>query len=201
MIGYLKGEIIEINDNVVLINVNNVGFKVTLPSFDVYDEVEGSEMVLYTYLNVKEDALDLYGSKDKKVIEVFKRLIEVSGIGPKVAMGILSKLEVNDIICAIIEENVALISTCPGVGKKTAERLVLELKDKLTKQGFGLENNNSGKTTKISKNKDEEKQVKDEAYEALLNLGYKRSDAKNIIDKIYESGMTLDELIKKSLTR
>ena len=197
MIGFLRGELIEIDENVALINVNNIGFRVTMPQMELYDELEGSEITVYTYLNVKEDALDLYGSKDKKVIELFKRLIEVSGIGPKVAMGILSKLEVNEIICAIIDANVALISTCPGVGKKTAERMVLELKDKLTKTEIGVsakENNKTGDNAK-------ENVVKEEAFEALINLGYKRSDAKSIIEKVYESYMKVEDVIKKALTR
>lgn len=196
MIGFLKGEILDIEDNTALINVNNIGFRVTMPALDLYDEIEGSEITVYTYLNVREDALDLYGSKDKKVIALFKRLIEVSGIGPKVAMGILSKLDVNDIVYAIIKEDVNLISTCPGVGKKTAERLVLELKDKLIKDGHSVDD----KSTKV-KAREENKEIKDEAYEALLNLGYKRADAKSIIEKVYEDNMSLEDLIKKALTR
>lgn len=197
MIGYLKGELIEIEDNVALINVNNIGFRVTMPQMELYDELEGCEITVYTYLNVKEDALDLYGSKDKKVIELFKRLIEVSGIGPKVAMGILSKLDVNDIICAIIDSNTTLISTCPGVGKKTAERMVLELKDKLTKTELGTNAKENKKSTNIS----QENVVKEEAYEALINLGYKRSDAKSIIEKVYENDMKVEDVIKKALVR
>lgn len=196
MIGYIKGELIEIDENVALINVNNIGFRVTMPQMELYDELEGCEITVYTYLNVKEDALDLYGSKDKKVIEMFKKLIEVSGIGPKVAMGILSKLDVNDIICAILDSNTTLISTCPGVGKKTAERMVLELKDKLTKLEVG---------TNIKENKniktDNNNTVKEEAYEALINLGYKRADAKSIIEKVYENGMKVEDVIKKALVR
>ena len=198
MIGYLKGEIIDIEENTALIDVNNIGFKVMMPSYDLYDETEGNEITVFTYLNVKEDALDLYGSKDKRVMELFKKLIEVSGIGPKTAMTMLSKFDVNDLICAIINADAKLISTCPGIGLKTAERAVLELKDKLIKQG---ENLKTSKTKTQIKNEEENSQVKDEAYEALINLGYKRQDAKQIIEKVYEEGMTIEEVIKKALIR
>lgn len=198
MIGYLKGEIIDIEDNTALINVNNIGFKVMMPSYDLYDELEGNELEIYTYLNVKEDALDLYGSKDKRVMNLFKKLIEVSGIGPKTAMAMLSKFDVNDLICAIINADAKLISSCPGIGMKTAERAVLELKDKLTKQAEGTD---STKVKEAKKEKEENNKVKEEAYEALINLGYKRQEAKTIIEKVYEEGMTLEDLIKKSLMR
>lgn len=198
MIGYLKGKILDIEDNNVIIDVHDVGYKVCMPNYDVYDEEEGNEIKCYTYLHVKEDALDLYGSKDKKVMELFKRLIEVSGIGPKTAMGILSKFDASDLICAIINADSNMISQCPGIGKKTAERLVLELRDKLMKQNTDLD------TTKVKAakaQKSENNEVKEEAYDALVNLGYKKQDAKQIIEKSYADGMTLEELIKKCLTR
>ena len=102
-----------------------------MPVCELESEKEGSEIEVYTYLHVREDCMDLYGSREKKTIELFKKLIDVSGIGPKVAMGILSKLDANDVIYAILRGDTTTIVSCPGVGKKTAERLVLELKDKL----------------------------------------------------------------------
>lgn len=194
MIGYLKGKIISLEENSVILNVNNIGFKVTMPVCELEKEKENNEIEVYTYLHVREDCMDLYGSHEKKTIELFKKLIDVSGIGPKVAMGILSKLDANDVIYAILRGDTTTIVSCPGVGKKTAERLVLELRDKLLKTNTLTEINEK-------EDKEEKSEVKKEAFEALVNLGYKRQDAKSIVDKTYESGMTLEDLIRKALTR
>ncbi|MCQ2979069.1 MAG: Holliday junction branch migration protein RuvA [Clostridia bacterium] len=199
MIGYLKGNIISIENSECIIDVNNIGFKVMMPSYELAELNEGETVAIFTHLNVREDALDLYGSKDKKVMELFKRLIDVSGIGPKTAMGILSKFDASDLVCAIINADSNLISTCPGIGKKTAERLVLELRDKLMKQG--IEAGDNTKVREAKKAKEENNEVKQEAFDALVNLGYKKQDAKAVIDKSYEDGMSLEQLIKKCLTR
>lgn len=194
MIGHLKGKVYDLGENYLIIDVHDVGYKVTIPQTELLEMREGDEVLLHTYLHVKEDILDLYGSKDEKVIGLFKRLIEVSGIGPKVAMGILSKMIPMDLISAIINSDVTTICSCPGIGKKTAERLILELRDKLMKQG------ETASTTSIKKAK-EDKDVKEECFEALVSLGYKRNESKAIIEKVYKPGMNLEDLIRKALTR
>jgi len=185
MIRYLRGKLVAVDGNNVIIDVNGVGYGVTVPIGDALNMCEGSEVLVHTYLNVREDIMELYGSVDKEVMKLFKKLIDVSGIGPKIAIGILSKVTVNDLITAIVSEDVSFISTCPGIGKKTSERLILELKDKLCLEGGMTSTSNS---------------VKEEAYEALISLGYKKGDSKKIIDKIYKKGMNIEEVIKAALS-
>ena len=137
MIGYLTGKILEIQDGkaVVIPAASGVGYAVSLPTSIRYAELHaGADIALYVYSHIREDAFDLYGFVTRDEKEIFLTLLTVNGIGPKGALGILSKVEIATLVRAILEEDQAALTEIPGIGKKTAERVVVELRDSLRKK-------------------------------------------------------------------
>lgn len=135
MIGFLRGEILENNDNKLLLLTNGVGYAVSVPQSAEYGGLlPGKNLDLYIYTHVREDALDLFGFSTKLEKDLFLSLLSVNGIGPKVAMGILSRVESSTLINAILEGDKESLTQIPGIGKKTAERVVLELADPIRKK-------------------------------------------------------------------
>jgi Holliday junction DNA helicase RuvA len=133
MIGFLRGRVLEKQPNRVLVDVNGVGYEVFIPLSTFYEVGdEGAEVALRIHTHVREDALQLFGFLTVLERQMFERLITVSGIGPKLAIAVLSGLETRDLLAAVQRADIARLTTIPGVGKKTAERIVLELKDRLT---------------------------------------------------------------------
>ncbi len=199
MIEFVKGELAAVEADKAVIDVGGVGFALfmsgqalgKLPS-------AGSQVKIYTYLNVKEDAMQLYGFLTKDDLEVFRLLIGVSGIGPKGALGILSGLTPDELRFAVMSNDVKAISAAPGIGKKTAEKLILELKDKLkiedvlehaAQEGSGQGETNSGGG-----------EVAGEAVQALIALGYGNTEALQAVKKAYVSeDMEVEEVLKAAL--
>ncbi|KKM09216.1 hypothetical protein SY88_19475 [Clostridiales bacterium PH28_bin88] len=134
MIASLRGRLAQVMPDSVVVDVGGVGYQVFVPAKPGRRPALGEEVTLYTHLHVKEDDLQLYGFVDGRQRQVFRLLIEVTGIGPKGALGILSAISGEQLIQAILSENTGLLTKLPGVGKKTAQRLVVELKDKLLKE-------------------------------------------------------------------
>ena len=131
MIAYLKGEIVEILEDRVILEAGNIGYNLFMPMAGVDAILHvGDETKTYTYLNVREDAMQLYGFLTKDDLNVFKLLLGVNGIGPKAALGVLSGLSADELRFAVLADDVKTISKAPGIGKKTAQKLILELKDK-----------------------------------------------------------------------
>lgn len=163
MIGYLKGTLLEKKPSSALIEVNGVGYIVTIP-VSTFLELpdEGSTLALFTYTHVREDILALYGFRTQREKHLFERLLSVSQVGPKVAIAFLSGMTVDDLATAIQRQDIARLSTIPGVGRKTAERVVLELREKMTAVMA-----EEAKTP-------EEKPVREDLISALINLGYHR---------------------------
>lgn len=200
MIGYLKGELTEIKENYVLLEVGNIGYEVHLPSSAIMElPSRGSTIKIYTYLHVREDVIGLFGFLTKDDLEMFKLLITVNGIGPKGALGILSAISADDIRFAVLAEDVKAISKAPGIGSKTAAKLVLELKDK-----FKLENAFEQRII----NQEEKRSgsgifgKKEEAIQALTVLGYSASDALKIVNQIdISEEMTSEEILKLCLKK
>ena len=167
MFNYIIGEIVLKSENSVVVENNSVGFEIfvsqstllSLPSI-------GSVAKIYTYLNVREDEMSLFGFSTLEEKEMFLKLISVSGIGPKVALSILSGIRLSDLSIAIKTEDIKVLSTIKGLGKKTAERIVLELKDKISVIGFNEENVPMLNESAI-----------DEATEALVALGINKNEA------------------------
>ena len=168
MISFLKGDIVEINVDYVLIDVNGIGFQVFVGK--PQDFTYGRSLI-YTYYQVKEDGVSLFGFKTKQEQDLFLRLIDVSGIGPKTASGILGATTVNSLISAIELGNVAFLKKLPSVGPKAAQQIILDLKGKLVMDV------NSNKPSKRS-------DTYSDVYDALRQFGFKVSEIDSVIDKV-----------------
>ena len=189
MIGYLTGKIISLKPTKVLLDVNGVGYAVSI-SINTYENISEKEMVsLFIHTNVKEDSITLFGFFTEPEKQMFELLISITGIGPKLAQSILSGIQTDDLKDAIMRGDVSRIIAVPGIGRKTGERLVLELKNKVDQVS------ETG-TTEIPFS------VKNEAAAALTTLGYNSKVADKIIRDILseDPNLSLEELIKKSLS-
>lgn len=197
MISYLKGILKYIFQDTIIIEVNNVGYQIFVSSHTLTQlPKEGNIIEIYTHMNVREDNISLFGFLTINELDCFNMLINVSGIGPKVALGILSTLRPQDINKAIIIEDINLLTKAPGIGKKTAQRIILELKDKLKINSTFNYDDNLEQYYEASSNS-----VNQEAIEALIALGYSQIDATNSVINVYNENLKLEELIKLSLKR
>lgn len=174
MIAHLRGRIFDKQPNRIIVDVNGVGYDVAVPLSTFYGLGEpGAEIALRIHTHVREDALLLFGFATRLEQELFERLISVSGIGPKVALAVLSGIEPNDLIKAIQRGDLARLTAIPGVGKKTSERIVLELKDRLPLAAH---------TEVPAGGAPEPSDLKDDVLSALMNLGYHRPMAEKAVD-------------------
>ena len=192
MYSYIKGTVEEINLDYIVIDNNNIGYKINVSSNTIKDLHLGNMAKIYTKLIVREDDMSLCGFSTQMELEMFKLLTSVSKIGPKVGLGILSCATPPQLSAYILSEDIAKLSKCPGVGKKTAERIILELKDKVDKDMAEFEAtlfNQAPTGLEL-----------DEALEALLALGYSSTEAKEAVQKFKKDGLKTEDLIKKSLT-
>ncbi|MCJ7552430.1 MAG: Holliday junction branch migration protein RuvA [Ignavibacteriaceae bacterium] len=188
MIGYLKGKIISSKPTQIILDVNGVGYKVGI-SINTFEKIVDKEDVsLFIHTHVKEDSISLYGFFTESEKEMFELLISISGIGPKIALGLLSGISVESLKEAIEEGNIARITAVPGIGRKTAERLVLELRSK-------IEGISAGEFTTVQPS------IKSEAISALTTLGYNVKVAEKVVREllIENSNYALEDLIKKAL--
>lgn len=194
MYAYIYGEIIEKEPENLVIECNHIGYNIhiapgMLPKFPAI----GQMARVYTYTSVREDAFWLYGFTSKDELSLFKLLITVSGIGPKAAMGILSVMDVDTIRLAVISQDAKMIAKAPGVGAKSASRIVLELKDKIKPEDV------------IGKSVDDEEDsvigtLRQEATEALVSLGYTVSDAYKVLQKLdINEDTRVEDVIKMAL--
>ncbi len=185
MISYIEGKIIFRGEKFIIIKTGGIGFKVfVLPDLNL----ENEEIKLFTYLNVKEDALTLYGFLDYKELELFELLISISGIGPKAGLGILSLADTETIKVAIVKNDASVLTRVSGIGKKTAERVILELKNKILISDIGdLED----KSKEISEHSD--------AIDALISLGYNAGEAKNALSRISPEVKDVGERVRMAL--
>lgn len=196
MISYLKGTLAGVEEDKVIVDVGGVGYGVymsgqamgRLPAI-------GSEVKLHTYLNVKEDAMQLYGFLTRDDLSVFKLVIGVNGIGPKGGLGVLSALSPDDLRFAVLANDVKAICAAPGIGKKTAEKLILELRDKL-KFEDALEHIASEVTVGMEVNG----QIQSEAVQALVALGYGSTEALKAVRKVEaDETMEVEDVLKLAL--
>jgi Holliday junction DNA helicase RuvA len=196
MIAYLKGKLAHKDPTYVIIDVGGIGYQVKI-SLQTFSKVKDEEHVtLLTFLHIKEDAHSLYGFKEESEKKLFLNLISISGVGPNTALMMLSSMNTEELEHAILTENAATIQKIKGVGTKTAQRIVLELKDKIKKESILDQTSvNLGFSSKSNK-------IKEEALQALITLGFNKVLAeKNISTVIKNSSaeITLEELIKASL--
>ncbi len=191
MIGRLKGNVVDILDNVVLLDVNGIGYEIEVTSTTLTNlQVSDTETIIFTHFVVREDAHSLYGFANQEERDLFRNLIKVNGIGPKLGLTILSSIGPERFIAYVSERDVTAITSIPGVGKKTAERLVLDLKDKLV-NGFQT-------VVPMSPAGNESFQ---EAKLALVSLGYKPTEASKVLEQIYNEDQAVEELIRAALQR
>ena len=179
MIGFVNGEIEDIYEDRVLVDCGFMGYNIYVCGHITEKYSIGDEVKLYTYLSVREDAMNLFGFLTKDELKVFKLLITVNGIGPKGALAILNIMTPNDLRFAVMTEDSKLISKAPGVGAKTAQKVILELKDKLDMDAYLMD-----KDDIYIKNKDldfKKNEIVDEAIEALVSLGYTEKEVSRVI--------------------
>ena len=200
MISYIKGVLTEVFEDTVVVETNGIGYNIRVPG-SVLDRLPsvGSSVRIYTYLYVKEDAMNLFGFLSRDDLSVFKLLLNVSGIGPKGALAILSTIGPDDLRFAVLSEDVKTISSAPGIGAKTAKRLIIELKDKL-KLAEVFETALANKEKASSEN--DVLLAKNEAVEALVALGYASAQAMKAVQQVEnaeekDSEQILKEALKK----
>lgn len=199
MYAYIKGKITDRNDQQIVIENNGIGYLVNCP-IGISAEIGGfnEEVTVYLYQSVKEDDISLYGFSSRDQKEMFLKLITVSGIGPKVAHTICASLSAEQIAAAVMSSNVALLTGVKGLGKKTAERIILELKDKLKAQlGASASVSTTPVAAAVAGNGNTG--LMQDAVGALVVLGYKDQEAADAVAAAYEEGIGLEELIRKSL--
>ena len=196
MIAFIEGPLSHIEPTFVIININGVGYQIKI-SLHTYSKIKDLEKVkLQTHLQVKEDSHTLYGFFDIREKNLFIHLISISGVGPSTGIMITSSLSVDEITSAIVNGDVNTIQRIKGIGLKTAQRIIIELKDKLNKDGSGIESFNilSGANNTI----------RNEALTALITLGISKNIAEKSVDSILKTNpnaITLEELIKQALKR
>lgn len=196
MIARLSGTLTQKSVEHLIVSVGGVGYEVHVPLSTFYSiPEEGQDVELLIYTHVKEDVLKLFGFLTPPEKDIFKKLIGVSGVGPKLALNILSGIESRDLATAIKNSDIARMNSIPGVGKKTAERLILELKDKIKLEGLSSEEESTISAPSGG--------VFDDALSALINLGYKKSDVEKTIDGIARneesSEWSVEKLLKEAL--
>jgi Holliday junction DNA helicase RuvA len=198
MIGQLRGQLLQKKPNSLLLDVNGVGYEVTIPVTSFYElPDEGNEVTLKIHTHVREDALVLFGFNTQREKEFFLKLISVSGIGPKLAIAILSGAQVEELAHSIVEGNILKLTSIPGVGRKTAERLSLELKSSVS--SFILP-----EQIEASKSAATPSALEEDVLSALVNLGYPRAAAEKALAIALRSddgARTFEDVLRNTLRR
>lgn len=190
MINFIMGEIVAKNENSIVLDHNGIGFEIFVSTSTLALSGQIGDLVkIFTFMNVKEDEISLYGFLSTEEKDMFLKIITVSGIGPKMALSILSGLSLSDLAVAIKNEDIKLLSTIKGLGKKTAERLALELKDKIDIIGFSTAETNIEEV-----NVD----MVDEAMQALIALGINKNEAYRLAKLNAVGATSTEEIIRKT---
>lgn len=193
MIGYVRGAVSHLFSDCCFIDVNGVGYRVFIPASTRQNIAKGATVTLYTHLNVREDALLLYGFISQQEYELFLLLTSVSGIGPKVALSVLSAISPNDFLLAVSQKNYAVLTKISGIGKKTAERIVLELKDKVGEMPGDEQDVSSPSMIQAPGN------AARQALEALTALGYTQQEIGPVLKRVGDAGQTVEDIVKLAL--
>lgn len=202
MIAYLKGEVVEIEEDKLILECGTIGYNISMPASALDGTLRpGQEVKIHTHLHVREDAMQLYGFLTRDDLKMFRMLLGVSGIGPKAALGILSGLSADEIRFAVLSDDVKTISRAPGVGKKTAQKMILELKDKLDLQEafdtktMHVQDASQAETGDLA-------DARKEAVQALTALGYSGSEALRAVKQVDMSpDMNVEEILKQALKK
>jgi len=199
MIGRLKGIIVSKHPPKLLLDVNGVGYELESPMTTFYriSEVSKPEVTVYTHLSIREDSHALYGFIEPKERDLFRLLIRINGIGPRLGLAILSGMSISEFVECINNEDYTRLVRLPGVGKKTAERLIIEMREKMNNWTQELEQHSCKST--ISKNIIQNNTASNEAISALLSLGFRASESNKAIANVNENGLPSEELIRRAL--
>jgi Holliday junction DNA helicase RuvA len=202
MIAHLSGNLLSKHTNTVILEVGGVGYEVTIPLSTFYDlEDAGASVKLHIYTHVREDTLQLFGFNTLRERELFLRLLSVSGVGPRLAITMIGIMSANEIIASIRTNNLARLTSIPGVGKKTAERLVIELRDKIAalsspalEEEFAAQGGGAGSAAS-------EDAVREDALSALIGLGYQKAAAEKAVSSALQEGgdISVELLLRRSL--
>lgn len=199
MYSYIKGELAEVNTDYIVVETGGIGYMVYVPAQSLeYLPSIGDDIKIYTYLYIREDAMILYGFLTKDDLEVFKLLITVSGIGPKGGLSILSTLSSDDLRFAILSGDSKAISKAPGIGSKTAQRVIIDLKDKMSlEEAFEKKLENTENALKMPEGNSA---VKNDAVLALNALGYSSTESLKAVSKVeITEGMDVEDVLKQAL--
>jgi Holliday junction DNA helicase RuvA len=202
MIAHLTGTLLSKQATSVIVDVAGVGYEVTIPVSTFYDlEDVGGNVQLRIYTHVREDALQLFGFKTARERELFLKIISVTGIGPKLGITLLSGMSADELIASIRTNNLARLTLIPGVGRKTAERLIVELREKVAELSSAQLEEELGAKPDVTE--PTEDAVRGDALSALLNLGYQRSAAEKAIDAALVEGgdITVESILRRSLKK
>jgi len=202
MIAHLSGTLLSKHPNLVIVDVSGVGYEVNIPLSTYYDLADqGSNVQLRIYTHVKEDALQLYGFKTESERKLFINFISVSGIGPRLGIALLSNMNADELIQSIKTNNLARLTSIPGIGRKTAERLVVDLREKMTQLALDQIDETHPKPEAVEMSTEDG--VRSEALSGLMNLGYQRSAAEKAVDAALAEGgdITVESILKRSLRK
>lgn len=192
MIAFLKGEIAQKLDNKIFLEVNGIGYEIFVSSSTLTTiGNEGDNVLVHTYMHVKDDGVTLYGFSSTEEKGLFEQLISVSGVGPKGALAVLSSMKLSDLLVCISSGDSVAISRAKGLGKKTAERIVLELQNKVSPMGFAILSNDFVMNTNTD--------AMDEAYSVLVSLGITKSEALSLVRKNSNGTESAEEIVSKVL--
>lgn len=195
MISYIKGTLMHRGESYIILETGGIGYQIFVSAGFLSKMPEaGKEMKIFTYMSVKEDGISLFGFSSKEEQEMFLKLLTVGGVGPKGALGFLSQLTPQEIVMAILSADAKTLSKAPGVGKKTAQRVILELKDKCSTEdalAIPMEMVDGGAVGG----------AKFEAIEAMTALGYSRSEAAKAVGMVAAEGMTTEDILKAALKK
>ena len=197
MIGYLKGKVIYSEEGTVLLEVNGIGYELVCSGSLFAKLVTNGEGEAYTYLQVREDGVALFGFVSPEEKNMFLKLISVSGVGPKMGISILSGMNVNELAVAIATSDVKGLTSVKGLGKKTAERIVLELREKISAAEMGEQNKGGAKAAAVPERLSDKEE---DAIVGLMSLGYTRSESVKAVKSALEQGAdTMEEIIMTAL--
>lgn len=201
MISFIRGPLVEKEEDVIVVEAGCVGYNIHVP-LSLLEELPplGNEVRIYTYLQVKEDSMSLYGFGSRQELKLFKQLLGVNGIGPKGALGILSAMRPDDLRLAVISGDAKAIARAPGIGVKTAQRLILDLKDKISAADVLGMQENGGNTREAAGKGGPKGAAGKEAVDALVALGYSAMEAAGAVRKVeVTEAMTAEDVLKASL--
>lgn len=194
MIAFIRGKLVEIGETAAVLENGGIGYNVFVTGRDASRMRTGEEILLHTYLNVREDAMQLFGFCAREDLEVFRLLLGVNGIGPKAALGVLSAFGANDLRFAVLSDDVKTISAAPGIGKKTAQKLILELRDK-----FSLQDAFEERALSLQDEALQEADIQSDAVQALVALGYPAADALKAVRAVASQDMGTEEILRAAL--